>query len=138
MLYCFKKALAAREACTAWLVINVPTIEQKIGQPYVLPWHCQHSEASALREGKAERHHLTLKALLQGIRSRVDLKEPNEFFCSVEQASPERTEGRHAALRALANGRHLIGVRLSLETLEEKMQRRARRDVDFKTSSPAE
>jgi putative transposase len=142
LLDCFKQALTARgKPGTAYsdngsiyrardwsAICGELDIGVKHSEPYRPPG-----------KGKQERHYLTLQrrfykeAEKSGLRT---LQELNEFFFAwLEQCyHQEKHKGiGMPPLERWQEEEHLI-ERLSLETLEQKMQRRAYRDVDFKTA----
>jgi transposase InsO family protein len=142
LLHCFKKALAARGKPGTAYSDNGPIYRAKDWSAICssLGIEVQHSEAyRPSGKGKQERYYLTIQrrfykeAKKSGIRT---LEELNEFFSAWLDQCYHQEEHKGIGMPPLERWQmeeHLI-KRLSLETLEEKMQRRAHRDVDFKTS----
>ena len=142
LLDCFKKALLARgKPGTAysdnggiyrardWAIICG---ELKIGVKHSEPYQPS-------GKGKQERHYLTIQrrfykeAEKSGLQT---LQELNEFFWAWLEQCYHQVKHRTLGVPPLERWQmeeHLI-QRLSLEALEQKMQRRAYRDVDFKTA----
>jgi transposase InsO family protein len=142
LLYCFKAALLARGKpgttysdngsiyrARDWSAIcGELDIGVKHSEPYRPPG-----------KGKQERHYLTIQRRFYKEAEKsglMTLQELNEFFWAwLEQCYHQ---GKHKGigmppLERWQMEEHLV-ERLSLETLEQKMQRRAYRDVDFKTA----
>ncbi|MGH9624783.1 MAG: DDE-type integrase/transposase/recombinase, partial [Bryobacteraceae bacterium] len=90
-------------------------------------------------KGKQERHYLTIQRRFYKEAEKsglTTLQELNEFFWAWLEQCYHQVKHRSLGLPPLERWQveeHLI-ERLPLETLEQKMQRRAYRDVDFKTA----
>jgi len=142
LLHCFKQALAARgKPGTAYsdngsiyrardwsAICGELKIGVKHSEPYRPPG-----------KGKQERHYLTIQRRFYKEAEKsglTTLQELNEFFFAwLEQCYHQETHKGIGMppLERWQMEENLI-ERLSLETLEQKMQRRTFRDVDFKTS----
>lgn len=142
LLDCFKKALLSRG--------KPGTIYSDNGAIYrARDWSSicgeldigiKHSEPyQPSGKGKQERHYLTIQrrfykeAKKSGLTT---LQELNEFFWAWLEQCYHQVKHKGIGMPPLERWQveeHLI-KRLSLETLEQKMQRRTYRDVDFKTA----
>jgi transposase InsO family protein len=142
LLDCFKKALLSRgKSSTVYSdngsIYRATDWSNICGELDIGVRHSQ--EYRPPGKGKQERHYLTIKRRLykeaekSGLQT---LQELNEFFWAWLDQVYHRTEHKELKTTPIERWQmeeHLI-QRLSLETLEQKMQRRAYRDVDFKTS----
>ena len=142
LLDCFKKALLARgRPGTAYsdngaiyrardwsTICGELDIGVKHSEPYRAPG-----------KGKQERYYLTIQRRFYREAEKsglTTLDELNEFFWAWLEQCYHQESHKGIGMPPLERWQmeeHLI-ERLSLETLEQKMQRRAYRDVDFKTS----
>ena len=142
LLDCFKKALVARG--------KPGTIYSDNGAIYrARDWSAicgelgigvKHSEPyQPSGKGKQERYYLTLQRRFYKEASKsglTTLQELNEFFWAWLEQCYHEVKHKGIGMPPLERWQmeeHLI-ERLSLETLEQKMQRRTYRSVDFKTS----
>lgn len=142
LLDCFKKALVSRGKSDTVYSDNGPIYRARDWYSICgdLDIGVKHSEEyRPPGKGKQERHYLTIKrrfykeAKKSGLQTLQDL---NEFFWAWLEQCYHQVKHRTLGIPPLERWQmeeHLV-ERLSLEILEQKMQRRAYRDVDFKTA----
>ena len=117
-------------------------IEREIGRQYALSWTSESSTASRIsplgRENKKGTH-LTIQRRFYKEADKsglTTLQEVNEFFWAWLEQCYHQAKHKGIGMPPLERWQmeeHLM-ERLSLETLEQKMQRRTYRGVDFKTA----
>lgn len=142
LLDCFKKALLARGKPGTAYSDNGPIYRARdwsaiCGELDIGVKHSEPYQPSG--KGKQERHYLTIQRRFYKEAEKsglTTLEELNEFFWAWLEQCYHQVKHKGIGMPPLERWQieeHLI-ERLSLETLEQKMQRRAYRDVDFKTA----
>jgi transposase InsO family protein len=142
LLDCFKKALLSRGKPGTIYSDNGPIYRARDWSSICgeLGIGVKHSEPyQPPGKGKQERHYLTIQRRFYKEAEKsglTTLQELNEFFWAWLEQFYHQVKHRSLGMPPLERWQmeeHLI-ERLPLETLEQKMQRRAYRDVDFKTA----
>lgn len=142
LLDCFKKALSGRGKPGTTYSDNGPIYRARdwsriCSELGIGVKHCEPYQPPG--KGKQERHYLTIQrrfykeAKKSGLTT---LQELNEFFWAWLEQCYHQVKHKGIGMPPLERWQmeeHLI-KRLSLEELDEKMLRRAYRDVDFKTA----
>lgn len=142
LLDCFKKALLARGKPDKAYSDNGPIYRAKdwstiCGELGIGVKHSEKYRPSG--KGKQERHYLTIQRRFYREAEKsglTTLEELNEFFFAWLEQCYHQEKHKGIGIPPIERWQmeeHLV-ERLSLQTLDEKMQRRASRDVDFKTA----
>lgn len=142
LLDCFKKALLARGKPGTAYSDNGPIYRARdwsaiCGELGIGVKHTEKYRPPG--KGKQERHYLTIQRRFYKEAEKsglTNLEELNEFFFAWLEQCYHQEKHKGIGMPPLERWlmeEHLV-ERLSLQELDEKMQRRAHRDIDFKTA----